>query len=927
MPRRVRTFLIYSFCASVILLLGIWVVLESSLMKGPRISLVEGLLEQELGYEVQIEGDVGAALYPTVILYVKSAVLPGSGDPETTLAILKDAELHLSPRDLLRGEVEIDAIFVDDLQVNLLRDEDGSPNWEKTGDLSATQPNPQPDNPPTNDADADDLAIFLLNRTIAFSNIHLNLQNEKSGFEFIFLLRNLTIDHSNSGRVADVASSGSVNGQEFLLEAHFVRSGSFSSHAIFGETVLSYDGQIHSENYDTYVGDLEIEVQELGGLLETLGLNRSMEGHASVRGSLSSDAGFSSLSNLDTQVELNNGRTVRVTGSIGDLSVLGDLDIKIDAKLAGPDAPMQPAQGVKDIRLNSVSADIHSVGQNISVDEIQIGTNIGHKDFRNIGPITVDQLVRTPDGKLGLLGATLSLGNPSNPFLKTRGEIRDLLNLSDYDANGEVVLPAPWVFSFLPNSVGPEFGAARAVFEISDSSGTPTLKHFTVSTEGTDLWAINARSSIGNLGTLGDAIMEFDLEVPDGAAFLKGLDLDPVAVSGLKMSGKLERSAQKIELNYSLGVEDTEIVTQLVATRKGGKPNVRGSIVSHEIKTADLKSAIAAALQITTLADRAVSDDKSLILPAVENPDDKPLVLPETAEQAVPDDQAMPLEKPLVIEAPDETIELEEFFDFDNLAQGIDLEISIDVEKLVGQSGLTHVRSDLKVQDGKMRFGPIEASMGGGYFNFGATMDVVNAPNYLRLTGAASGWDFGKILRSAGAKIPASGTLQAQFDVAGQRSSVDAFLDTMSGVATVSMTNAKIGTSLLELAGLGVFPWLFSKERNQGYSDIVCIRAPLHIKKGRVASDATVIETPKVQVVINGFVDFHKDAINLLAKPRPLGQPLARAAWPFSISGPLSKPVVKITSDKTGKPKAPLNISTALFLARCQQKHKLAKLF
>jgi len=61
-------------------------------------------------------------------------------------------------------------------------------------------------------------------------------------------------------------------------------------------------------------------------------------------------------------------------------------------------------------------------------------------------------------------------------------------------------------------------------------------------------------------------------------------------------------------------------------------------------------------------------------------------------------------------------------------------------------------------------------------------------------------------------------------------------------------------------------------------------------------------------MVINGAVDFHKGTINVLAKPRPLGRPLARAAFPFTITGALSKPVVGITSDKTQKPKTPLKM-------------------
>ena len=907
MPQILRSALVYGVGAIAVLLFGIWVILESSMLSGYRISLVERLLAGALGYEVRIEGDVGAALYPTVILFVEAVKLPGSNGHQTELAVLKDAEMRLSPKDLLRGQINIDAIFVDDLQVNLVTNEDGSTNW---AGLSANDPETQSTDAPPSDteADADDIVIFLLNRTIDFSNIQLNVRNEKTGFNFLFLLQDLTIDQTNSNTAVEVASTGSVNGEVFQYQAHFLREGAFTSNASFGETTMSFDGQVVEENFDVYAGDLEVNVQELGSFLETLGLARVLEGHAKLNGSLSGDAGETSLSDLVMLAELEDGRTAQVTGDIGDLSQLEELQIKVDANLAETGAPEHAAQKIEDFRLNSIFASIQSTGQQISIDELEIRTNIGHRDFREIGPISVGQIKRAPDGRLNLLDVTLALGDGETPLLTTRGEIRDLLNLSDYDATGEIVLPAPWVFSFLPNSVGTELGTARAVFDVSDSGGTPSLSRFAVSTEGTDLWSLSARSSIGDIGTLSEATFEFDLEVADLAAFLQKLDLEPVATNGLKMSGKLDRSTQVIDLYYALNLGGTRVETQLAATRKGGKPNVRGTISSQEINTADLQAAVATALQIASLADEALADEKPLVLPSPDDQDVKPLVLPETTEQPETEDQTEPEDKPLVIEALSEEVKLNEFFDFDLLARNLDLEIGIDIAKLTGQAGVSQIRSDLEFQDGKMRFGPIEASLGGGYFNFGATMDVVNAPNSIRLTGATSGWDFGKILRSAGASIPASGTLRAKFDLFGQRSSVDAFLDTMTGAATVSMTNAKIGTSLLEFAGLGVFPWLFSKERKQGYTDIVCIVAPLHIKNGRVASNATVIETQRVQIVINGAVDFHKDTINLLAKPRPLGRPLARGAWPFSITGPLSKPVVGIVSNDTRKPKSPLKM-------------------
>ncbi len=108
------------------------------------------------------------------------------------------------------------------------------------------------------------------------------------------------------------------------------------------------------------------------------------------------------------------------------------------------------------------------------------------------------------------------------------------------------------------------------------------------------------------------------------------------------------------------------------------------------------------------------------------------------------------------------------------------------------------------------------------------------------------------------------------------------------------MSRGQISTSLLELAGLGIFPWLFSEELRQGYTDVVCIVAPVRIDAGRVSSTSIVAETASVQLVAAGEVDWKNDTIVLRAEPRPVGRPLSRSAFPFDVTGRLSAPEFKL---------------------------------
>ncbi|NRB16824.1 MAG: hypothetical protein HRU33_04390 [Rhodobacteraceae bacterium] len=162
------------------------------------------------------------------------------------------------------------------------------------------------------------------------------------------------------------------------------------------------------------------------------------------------------------------------------------------------------------------------------------------------------------------------------------------------------------------------------------------------------------------------------------------------------------------------------------------------------------------------------------------------------------------------------------------------------------------------------------------------------------VSGATSGWDFGKILDAVGLSIDAHGKLRGRFDVTGNRSSISTFINSMYGSASISMSKGDVATSLLELAGLGIFPWLFSEERHQGYTDIVCVVAPVRINAGNVTFDSVVAETASVQLVARGAVNWRKDTIALRAEPRRVGKPLGRSAWPFEVTGKLSEPNFKL---------------------------------
>lgn len=863
MKKGVRIVLFWALGIFTVLLFTFWLVFESSPFSKHRIEFVERILTEEFGYEIRIDGDIQIQIFPKPTLYVHSATLPGFDSLKTDLAVLKTAQLHFRWKDLLRGDVNVLALSVEDLNVTLLKNEDRTANWESLGFSSA----------PSRSEEVVGLVPILLNRVVDFKNIRLSVNDKVSGFVFNFRLDDLTIDQTNNNTSVTLASQGSVNGELFQSSGQFKRAGAFRMQTTVAETVFSYSGTTTAQNFESFTGAINVQIGEIGTFLETLRLARAFEGTANLDGTFARENGIVSLKELDFLADFRDGRTIRAVGDIGDLPNMTDMQVVIDADLIATDADIRPAERFRDLKLETFFARIIGVNKEISLEDIQIGTNSGHRDFQEIGPVTVGRVKRTSDGRLRLEDLALELGDGDTPFLRARGHINDLLEFSDYEAKGDLVLEASKVFSFIPENIGEKFGIARAEFEVNDAGGHPSLTRFDLETEGTDLWSLKAVSEIGDIGSLDEANFDFDFHVADGVAFLTTLGLEPIAVNDIAITGALERFDKVVDLEFSVAAGETNLKLDLDAQRNTGRPVFSGAITSAQVRTKDLQDAVAVVVAMSTLNDDPLAEYKPLVLPPPEEPEYQPLVLDPSSDE----------------------LEFKNLLDWEDRLQETDLTITIQIAKLVGQAGVSGLNSDLAVLGGKLRFGPIHARLGGGQFSFGANMDLINSPKIIGVSGSTSGWDFGELLKTVGVDIAANGTLNARFNLAGRRDSVEAFLDSMGGTANVYMSNGTIATSLLDLSGLGVLKWLFSKELHAGRTTIACVSAPMKISRGKISTDEAVIDTRQVQIVLDGYVDFVSETMKLRGVPRPIGKPLARSPFPFAISGNLTKPDVQKT--------------------------------
>ena len=894
MRKRVMILLAWLIGILVILFLVAWIFLATSLFAEFRRSFVADILSDQIGQTLIIQDDVAVNLGPISHLYVSDVEIPSETIDGVILAKLDTLELDVDLVALWQGALNLDNLIIDGLRVNMLTTPDGSRSWKPI--LS-----PESDAAPkaTNGSEPkktnSGILNFLQDKTASFSNIGLLIDNERSGFSFEFELQYLKMDQLESGRRVVVTSEGLVNGESFSIKGDFPRNNPFTTSATIGPTRLSFDGvPISAEDGGGFSGALHLDTGEFGEILDILRLDRVLEGNGRLSADIESQVGKLRVSDFRTDILLSEGQLLEARGDVENLLNTTGFDLAINARLYPEGQPPARAHELEDLQLTGITTQIVSSDDGLKFENLKFETNAFEGVLSEVGPISIGRIVRSKTGELSMREISVQMGPLDAPYVIAKGDLLDVLQLKGVEFDGTLAAAATLVLPKFDTEDAAAFGTAKADFSVTDAAGHLSLTKLSAYTEGTDLWSLDTKMKVGNVADLEGLEFELNLAVPDGKAFLTALNLNPVDVGTLGFSISGDRQGEEFNLATSIKAGQSQLTANFENRLNDGAPLVRGLISSDMLRISDLKNAGASAVEIASMTKEQSGANTSDKVEA-------PLVLPKEEADPLEDKVEEPLvveknEEPLVVGAgPDQEGKPTDLLNLIETFTKLDMEVEIDIKKIEGQAGVSAVKSDLVVKDAKGQFGPLEFGYGGGSFNVSAAMDFLKSPQFVTVSGATSGWDLATILKTAGVSLDAHGKLRAKFNVTGNRKSAKAFVNSMAGSATISMSKGTVASSLLELAGLGIFPWLFSAELNQGYTNIVCAVAPLNINSGRVSTGSTVIETTRVQMVIGGTLDWKNETIALRAEPRPVGRPLARSAWPIEVTGSLKSPKLNLT--------------------------------
>ena len=865
--------------------LAAWLLLSSSFLAKTRGELTAQFLTQKLGQTVEINGGVRIELGSTLHVVTDGVALPSQTMPDVRLAEIDHLSFDIALGDLLNGQINLSALHVEGAAVQLIAEKDGTMSWSmanKSNDTTSA-------NPKTKGNDGN-LAGFLAGQSIKFVNTAVTYLDARNGLDIDLHLTSFELSQKDGSAPVVLQGAGSVNGQDLTLNGNFPPAQPFRVTAAFSQLNVKLEGTPGKDGYKSgFATAISVEIVELAQLLEVLKLEKSVTGKGHVNATFKTSDGAAYLNDLDVLLTLDGGQSLILTGDLGKLGDPTDVSIDTNIRLYTDDNIPPSTMTLRKLKLIGVDMQLTAVPGGIPQRRMVIETNGFTLDTRGEGPppISFSEISRTPEGHVKIGKLVLLIGPPEAHFIVLEGSIDDAFKGKGIDITGTMDLPIGSLVAAERFQASDTLGHILGGFRLIGDLDKLSLSDLNAKSEDGDLFNLSVEGSIENVLKVSNVMLNIEADIPSGADVLKTLDLTPIKTGPVKLTTKISSHGTIWDSQATISVADSQVNFTMGVDLADPHPTVRGQIESDLIKISEIREIVSAALQLAKLNEQEDAAKENTPLVSDDGKKTEPLVLPkpdqENAEASAENTEQLTPFLDVTLQPLVQAI----------LLSGMDLSFKIDLRKIEGEKGTSSLTTDLEMKDNKARFGPMTLEYGNAHFDLSGSMDLNKDSDSLKFSGTTGGWNFGEIMRELKIKKRASGILNAKFDISGSHTSMNDFLSSMNGNATVSMRNGSIDSQLLDIAGLGVIPWLFSKDRGPRVS-IVCLRAPLYFSNGRITTKQTVVETDRVQIVIAGNVDLPRKTLDILGQPRRIGKPLSRSPWPFTAVGSFAKPKIKV---------------------------------
>lgn len=385
---------------------------------------------------------------------------------------------------------------------------------------------------------------------------------------------------------------------------------------------------------------------------------------------------------------------------------------------------------------------------------------------------------------------------------------------------------------------------------------------------------VAVKATLGSLAALTSAKKAFPISAEiaglGATATVKGRARDPLAGRGLNFS-VTAKGGDLNEVTSALGAAGAPALPWQLAARLRG--DVDGTLTLQKLKARLGKSKATGGLklQLAGTRPRFSGDLDFSVL-------DVPGLVPESHAPPAKDGRLIP---PVALPA--------------DLSGGIDLDLNVKVARLeTGDLPFENVAGRLRLGDRHLRLDPLKATYTGGAVN--ATIDYDGREDVPSATlwADGKGLDVGLILKRLSGEDIATAHGDLVFDVASTGATLRDLLAGLGGSASLIVGKGTLKSRETQLGG-DLLMEFFSRLRGESETPLRCMVTLLDVAKGKASTRGMVLDTERVVVAGDGYVDLGKETIDLQLAPRPREVSLVNLATPINITGQLADPDVSVS--------------------------------
>ncbi len=173
-------------------------------------------VEDASGRQLNIEGDIGLSLFPWIgMKLVKITLSNASGFGDTPFAQIDSAEVKLKLMPLLKQEVEMKAITLRGLNLNLQIDATGKTNWDdlSQSETSTTETTPQPSSTDNNQSGTISLAALAIGG-LEITNANISYDDRANKTQYAIKQLNLITGPVSLNRPLDISLSSQFSSNQ-----------------------------------------------------------------------------------------------------------------------------------------------------------------------------------------------------------------------------------------------------------------------------------------------------------------------------------------------------------------------------------------------------------------------------------------------------------------------------------------------------------------------------------------------------------------------------------------------------------------------------------------------------------------------------------------------------------------------------------------